>query len=326
MSALSGHAQLLNAQRPLDEVLVDLSLSEQTRHALKTMLKAREFASEELRLPDNDSYRNYADLGRKYAVWNVVATPAFSLTAKQWCFVFVGCISYRGYYQQAQAEKYAAVLQAQGFDVQVVGARAYSTLGWSDDPLLNTMLYRSEARRVGIIFHELAHQQLFIKGDTSFNEAFASLIEEEGVRRWFISQKKTEAFQHYLDEQQRDAGFKKMLLQTREKLQNLYRQNRTAENMQKEKARIFLDLKAEFKALKKIQPVFSAYDHWMAQDLNNAHLALVATYFDYVPAFAQLLKDEQGDLPAFYMAAEKLAAQEPQQRRLQLQQWAKKAR
>ncbi len=330
LGALSGHAQLLNAQHPLDQVLADPALPAQTRARLKTMQEARDFASRELGLPDNDSYRSYADLGREYAVWNVVATPSYSLTPKQWCFIFVGCISYRGYYQRQQAETYAEALRAQGLDVQVAGARAYSTLGWSNDPLLNTMLYRSEARRVGIIFHELAHQQLFIKGDSTFNESFATFVEQEGVRRWFLlrdqAQGRTADYQAYLTELDRDARFRQLLIQTREKLQRLYQQKTDESYKQKEKTRIFSKLKQSFAELKKSDLAFSAYDRWMAQDLNNAHLALVATYNEYVPAFVQLLKAKQGDLRAFYRAAEELAQDDQEKRRTQLQQWAKNGR
>ncbi len=323
---LSGHAELLNAQRPLDEVLGDPAVSVQTREILKTMRQAREFASQELGLPDNDSYRYYADLGREYAVWNVVAVPRFSLSSKQWCFVFIGCVSYRGYYRQAQAQDYADLLQAEGLDVQVSGARAYSTLGWSDDPLLNTMLYRLEARQVGIIFHELAHQQLYIKGDSTFNESFATAVEQEGIRRWFIAMGDVEAFQHYQDSQQRDEQFKQLLLQTREELQTLYQAKENVDDKQKEKVRIFSELKQHFTALQKSDSAFSVYETWMAQDLNNAHLALIATYNEHVPAFAQLLIEKQGDMPAFYVALEELADKDLQTRNNLLQQWAKKGR
>lgn len=323
MHALSGHAQLLNAQRPLAEVLADPALSAQTRIRLESLQAARNFASQKLALPDNDSYRSYADLGRQYAVWNVVATPPYSLKPKQWCFIFVGCINYRGYYQRAQAEAYADQLRAQGLDVEVGGVRAYSTLGWSDDPLLNTMLYRSEARRVGIIFHELAHQELFIKGDTTFNESFATAVEQEGVRRWFLAQGKPARYQAYMDERKRDTRFRQMLLQTRKKLEKLYRQNIDEAHRQKEKKRIFSELKQTFARLKKSQPAFSVYDHWMAQDLNNAYLALVATYHQYVPALMHLLKARRGDLPAFYRAAAAIAHEDPQKRKILLRQWAK---
>ncbi|VAX08168.1 PUTATIVE ZINC PROTEASE PROTEIN [hydrothermal vent metagenome] len=324
--AVSGHAELLNAQRSLDEVLADPAVSVKTRETLKTMLKAREFASQELGLPDNDSYRNYVDLGREYAVWNVVATAQFSLSPKQGCFVFVGCISYRGYYRQAQAQDYADSLQAEGLDVQVSGARAYSTLGWSDDPLLNTMLYRSEARQVGIIFHELAHQQLYIKGDSTFNESFATAVEQEGIRRWFLAQGNSAGYQRYQDSQQRDEQFKQLLLQVREELQLLYQAKKDVTEKQEEKVQIFSELKQHFARLRKTDPAFSVYEGWMAQDLNNAHLALIATYNEYVPAFAQLLKEKQGELPAFYAELKKIAQEDALTRRNLLHQWAKKAR
>ena len=319
LDALSGHAEVLNGQRLLDEVLADPALDKQTHARLQTMQAAREFASRELVLPDNDSYRGYTDLGRDYVLWNVVATPAFSLKPKQWCFVFVGCMSYRGYYRREQADAYADILRAEGLDVQVAGVPAYSTLGWTADPLLNTMLYRSEARRVGLLFHELAHQQLYIKGDTSFNESFASTVEQEGVRRWFAGKDQVEEYQRWLDKRARDQQFKQLILQTREKLQLLYRQRLTPQMMRQHKGQLFGGLKRAFAVLKKSDPAFSAYDAWMTQDLNNAHLALIATYYEYVPAFTQLLKDKQGNLPAFYRAAKQVSEQPPAQRQKMLQ-------
>jgi len=314
LDALSGHAEVLNGQRPLDEVLADPTLDQATHQRLQTMQAAREFASRELALPDNDSYRGYTDLGRDYVLWNVVATPAFSLKPKQWCFIFVGCMSYRGYYRREQAEAYAEILRAEGLDVQVAGVPAYSTLGWTADPLLNTMLYHSEARRVGLLFHELAHQQLYIKGDTSFNESFASAAEQEGVRRWFAGKDQAEEYQHWLAMRVRDQQFKQLILQTREKLQVLYRQRLAPQMMHQHKAQLFGELKQAFAVLKKSDPAFSTHDHWMAQDLNNAHLALIATYYEYVPALTQLLTDKQGDLPAFYQAAKQISEQPPAQR------------
>jgi len=214
--------------------------------------------------------------------------------------------------------------------VQVTGARAYSTLGWTDDPLLNTMLFRSEARRVGIIFHELAHQQLYLKGDSTFNESFATAVEQEGVRRWFLTQAQEAAdYQAYLQQQARDRRFRQLLLQTRKKLQALYQQGDHKQDdeaqLRQQKAHIFAELKQAFAELKKTEPAFSAYDHWMAQDLNNAHLALLATYHEYVPAFRHMLEQQQGDLPAFYKMAQDLAREDLQKRTTILQQWAKNA-
>ena len=316
--ALAGHAELLNAQRPLDEVLADPAVDAETRARLKTLQQAREFASRELGLPDNDSYRGYADLGRDYAVWNVIATPPFSLEPKRWCFLFVGCLSYRGYYRRAQAEARADSLRAEGLDVQVAGARAYSTLGWTDDPLLNTMLYASGARRAGLLFHELAHQQLFVKGDTTFNESFATTVEEEGVRRWLRSRGRQEEYRAWRAARARDTRFRQLLLQTRARLQALYRQRLAPAHMRERKARIFADLKQRFAALKQREPAFADYAAWMAQDLNNAHLALLAAYHEYVPGFRRLLAQQGGDLRAFYRAAQALAAQPEKIRRARL--------
>ena len=186
MDLMAGHSELLEQQKPISEILIDKETNLKLRELLETSQNIRNFASNRLDLPENDSYRMYADLKRRYAVWNVIAAKEFSVEPKKWCFLFVGCLSYRGYFSKEDAMAYASELKNEGYDVYVVGASAYSTLGWFDDPLLNTMMYKSEARRAGVIFHELAHQVVYIEGDSAFNEAFATTVEEEGIQRWMV--------------------------------------------------------------------------------------------------------------------------------------------
>jgi len=183
MDLMAGHSELLERRKPVAEIIADEKTSPKLRKLLKTSENIRDFASNNLDLPKNNSYRQYADLNRRYAVWNVIAAEEFSIHAKKWCFLLVGCLSYRGYFSKQVAMDYSAELKKQGYDVYVAGASAYSTLGWFDDPLLNTMMLKSEAQRAGIIFHELAHQVVYIDDDSAFNEAFATAVEEEGIRR-----------------------------------------------------------------------------------------------------------------------------------------------
>ncbi len=305
--AVNGHSDILNLERPISEILVEPDLDPELRKSLEQMQRARDFASKELGLPENNSYREYADIGREYVIWNVIATEEFSVIAQQWCFLFAGCVSYRGYFDKADAKEYAKKLQGRGMDVYVAGARAYSTIGWFDDPLLNTMLYRNEAMRVGVLFHELAHQQLYVQDDTAFNEAFATIVAQEGVRRWFISRSDARAYEAYLQSEKRRGEFHSLLKQAREKLQELYDHSHEAELMRSKKQAIFRQFKVDYQELKAGWDNDKRYDAWMAQPLNNAHLALVATYHEFVPAMKAYLDKADSNLPLFYQQMEQLA-------------------
>lgn len=305
--AVDGHRDILNQEQPISEILAEPELDPELRKLLEQMQQARDFASEELGLPENNSYREYADIGRDYVIWNVIATEEFSVEPQTWCFPFAGCVSYRGYFSKSDAEDFADQLRIESKDVYVVGTRAYSTLGWFDDPLLNTMLYRDEAMRVGVLFHELAHQKLYVQDDTAFNEAFATAVAQEGVRRWFLYNSNTSEYERYLESQQYRAEFNVLLKQTRSRLQELYKQSDDPVSMRKAKQRVFLQLKKDYAGLKYNWDHDNRYDTWMAQPLNNAHLALVEIYHELVPAFKRYLQNAEGDLLLFYKQIDQLS-------------------
>lgn len=321
---IQGHSEILSKQQPVQEVIDNPKTSPLLRERLINTQAARNFASEKLLLPDNDSYRNYADIGREYVVWTVVATPPYSIKAKEWCFIVVGCLSYRGYFSKESAEEFAEDLKKQNMDVYVSGIKAYSTLGWFDDPLLSTMLYKSEAYRVGIIFHELAHQKIYIEDDTASNEAFASAVELEGIKAWFSQAGKKQEYQNYLVSRQRDEDFKKILRQTREQLNILYLSSLQKETMQKRKQEIFIQMQESYKNFKKRWNEYSGYDKWMSNKLNNAHLALVATYNDRIPAFQKIFKDSGNNYALFYKKVEVLMALEKTKRNLEFEKMLSK--
>ncbi len=306
--AVNGHLTVLSEQESIREILQQPDLGSSLREKLVLATQAREFASTELLLPDNDSYRYYSDIKRPYVVWNVIATEQYSITARQWCFLIVGCVSYRGYFNKPDAKAYADTLVAQGYDVNISGAQAYSTLGWFDDPLLSTMIQHNEARLVGLIFHELAHQQVYIDDDSAFNEAFATSVEVEGVRRWFTRQTASEseqskkAFKQYLIARQRTVEFKHMLKSTQLKLESLFKSKSFINSTNRVflKQQVFNELQTDYQKLKKSWQGYVGYDQWMKRDLNNAHLALVATYYDKVPAFLAVLKSVDNDIKKYY--------------------------
>jgi predicted aminopeptidase len=318
--SIQGHLDVMSKRQPIVGLLESPETPEELRHKLERVVLIREFAHRELQLPDNDSYRSYADVGRRFVVWNVVAAPEFSLQPRQWCFPVAGCVSYRGYFSEERARAYAERLHEQGYDVYVGGVQAYSTLGWFDDPLLNTMLARSEADLAGVIFHELAHQQLYIQDDTIFNESFAVAVEREGVRRWLAQHGAPGAVQHYLAAKQRQDEFVALVLGARERLETLYRSELPEEAMRREKARAFEQLVRDYAALRDARWGGNRqYDGWFARDLNNARLATIAAYYKYVPAFEQLIEESGGDLGRFYAAARGIGELPRPRRRAELE-------
>lgn len=306
MQAATGQAGVMARSRPIAEVIARPGTAADTREKLQLAERARAFAIAELGLPDGKSFRKYADLGRPYAVWNVVATPEFSVEARRWCFPVAGCVAYRGYFRESHARATARRLAARGDDVAVGGVATYSTLGHLADPIFNTMLGWRETRLVGTIFHELAHERLYVAGDSEFNEAFASVVEEEGVRRWLEARGGTEELAAYRASRQREAEFAALLRDARQRLARLYADDSAESTRRIEKQREFGRLKFEFQRLKQQWGSGMGYDSWFARALNNAHLASVATYHDCVPGLRRELA-AAGSLPAFYARAAELA-------------------
>lgn len=306
--SVQGHFSMLNAARPLPEVIADPATDAALRHRLERAKQMRQFASEELALPNNKSYTSYADLKRPYVVWNVFAAPELSLKLKQWCYPVVGCAGYRGYFDRAGAEEMAAGLKAEGLDISVSGVPAYSTLGWFSDPLLNTFINGSEGQVAGLVFHELAHQTVFVGGDTTFNESFATAVEREGVRRWLDAHGTAADRRAYQDFAERRASFVALLLKYRGLLEQNYASATTDEAKRAHKRELLSAMRVEYAQLKTSWGGFSGYDRYFAQDLGNAHLAAVGAYNDLVPAFDALLVESQGQMPVFYEKVRRLAA------------------
>ena len=317
--AISGQLEILAKRRPIEEVLSDPATPAQTRDQLKLVRRLRDFAIQELALPDNQSYRRYADLDRPFAVWNVFAAPELSLEPKKWCFIVAGCVPYRGYFARDKAEQFAASFKQKGYDVYVGGVPAYSTLGWFNDPLLNTFIHRSEAELAGLLFHELAHQKIYVSGDSAFNESFVTVIELEGVKRWFQQSGNAKEAEAYRLKIQRREEFIALVLEHRARLKEIYASSLIDAEKRMVKARVFEELRNDYAKLKTIWNGYSAFDNWFKQDLNNAHLAAIGLYSQYVAAFQALLAQHGGNLAAFYREVERLAQLPPDERAVVLQ-------
>ena len=305
--AIQGHYKILEERQPISEIIEDPDSPVNLRERLAFILEVREFAEKELRLPVKNNYLTYVDLQRPYVVWNVFAAPELSLTPKTWCYPVAGCAAYRGYFSKENARQYADELTEQGYDVYVTGVTAYSTLGWFDDPVLSTFLQFSEAQSAALIFHELAHQVLYVKGDTVFNESFATAVEQEGLQRWLTATQAARSYRGYLKNYYRQKQFIQLIMHYRGKLETLYRSNVPALEKRAGKASIFSELQNEFEGLKTAENGFSVYDNWMNYSLNNAKIASVTAYHDFVPAFNKMLTANEGDLNRFYQECRKLA-------------------
>jgi predicted aminopeptidase len=307
VQSVQGQLSLMSRREPITRVIARRSTPAALRGQLEAVAVIRNFASRELGLPDNGSYRSYADVGRRYVVWNVVAAPEFSVDAKQWCYPIVGCVAYRGYFVEDRARRFAARLRARGFDVLVGGVAAYSTLGHFNDPVLNTMMGWSDVDLAAIIFHELTHQLLYVPNDSSFNEALAVTVEEEGVRRWLHARGRDADLAHHTLEQDHYARVIELLTATRAELRAVYVSGFPPDRMREKKRAAFAALRASFAALKADWGGHAPFEYWFADDINDAHLASIATYFACVPGFQRELKAVGGDLTAFYARVRALA-------------------
>lgn len=319
--AVRGQVSMINSARDIDEVLQDPQSSVALRERLASSQRIRNFASRELGLPDNASYRRYVALPRPFALWNVVATPELSLQPKTWCFPIAGCVSYRGYYDEAEARAYAAQLRLEGYDVQVSGVPAYSTLGWFSDPLLSSFAGYPDPDLARLMFHELAHQVLYLSGDSQFNESFATAVENAGLARWLACAGDDAQRLRVASAQVRQQQFLALLREQRSALQSAYRDLPNDAAKREAKQRILSQLHSKYAELKQSWGGFAGYDRWFSAPVGNAHLAAVATYHEYVPAFTTLLR-QQSQFSDFYSQAKILSEQPVEVRGQTLQRLA----
>ncbi|WP_189398346.1 aminopeptidase [Arenicella chitinivorans] len=300
-----GHTRIMLARQPVEEAID--TATEPLRSQLILSKQVRRFAVDELGLPNNRSYRHYVALNREYPVWNVVAAEEFSIEPKYWCYLVIGCAAYRGYFKQSSAHAYANGLAQDGFETSVSGASAYSTLGWFADPILPSMLRYGDVAFIETLLHEMAHQRLYVNGDSEFNEAFASLVGEEGTRRW-LRQYRPHALPDYNARIQAVEQFGELVQSTKATLQSVYALNVSAETKRRQKQLALTQMQQEYARMRDEQwngkPWF---DNWFRQPVNNARLAGFSTYRAKIPMLSQLLIKCAGDLARFYQRLEQVA-------------------
>ena len=319
-----GQFHIVSLRQPIEEIISDPQTDSVLKKKLEHVLALREFAENDLSLPVDDNYLNYVDLKRPFVVWNVSAAPEFSLSPKTWYYPIVGHASYRGYFSKEKANAFADQLKSEGYDVYVGGVTAYSTLGWFSDPVFNTIIKGRNDATAALIFHELAHQILYVSDDTTFNESFATTVEQEGLRRWMEENENMTGYNNYLERRRRRETFISLMTKYRKKLEELYRQDLKTDDMRQRKAAVFQSLKNEYETQKSTWGGYTGYDAWVNDQLNNAKLNSIGAYYDLVPAFNHLLASEDGNLEVFYKKCRHLGDLPRAERSKRLKEWSLK--
>ena len=316
VQATRGQIEVLSKREPIDEVLASPETAEELGRRLRLVQEARQFSIDELYLPDNKSYRSYSDLERDFVVWNVFAAPEFSLEAREWCYPIVGCVSYRGYFSEEAANGEAAKLRRKGFDSAVGGVPAYSTLGNFNDPVLNTMMRWDDVKLVSTLFHELAHQVLYIKDDTAFNESFATAVEEIGIERWLAKNGRQGDMASYRSQKELHRRLVELVNAAKLDLADYYGRDIDPDIMRNLKSVRLDQLSSDVR--RELRAAGHNENHWLTRDLNNARLLPMSLYDEQVPAFLALYADCDSNLQCLYEQAATLAALEPAVRQARL--------
>ncbi|MBI5446012.1 MAG: aminopeptidase [Deltaproteobacteria bacterium] len=316
---VGGQLDISRRAQPIEQVLADPATDPVLRTKLEAVGRIRQFATSELNLPE-DGYRTYADLGRPYVLWNVFAAPELSLEPKQWCFPVAGCVNYKGYFSQEDAAAYASSLRSEGYEVYLGGVPAYSTLGWFNDPVLNTFIHYPEPELARLIFHELAHHVAYAKDDCVFNESFATAVERAGLERWLDRNGAAGQRETLEKAEVRRTAFYGLVGEYRERLREVYASARNDEEKRESKGQVLVDLRAAYERLKATWDGYRGYDAWFGDGPNNAQLASISVYTQHVPAFQQLLTSCSGDYPTFFERVRALAKLPKSQREARLRE------
>lgn len=319
IQAALGHMQLMLAREPIEHLVQRADTDEALRERLQLVREMRAFASRELALPDNRSYRQFVELDREQLLWSVMALPEFSLRPKQWCYPVIGCQSYRSYFREDRARDLAEQLEAAGYEAIVRPVGAYSTLGWFADPITDHMLRRGDLSLAELLFHELAHQEVFVRGDTMFNEGYATFVGEQGVREWLRARDQHAALERWESRRQRVHRFNALLREKRAELARLYVSGLPEEAMRHRKNAIFDSIRVSFQQqLVADDPEMADLASWFDRPITNARLASVALYRHWVAAFDVLFRQVDGDWQAFHAAVAELAEYPEAERKARL--------
>lgn len=305
--AVKGQTHLLSQRVSVEQLIQDPTTSERLRNRLLYSREIIHFANETLHLNTGNAYQSYVDVKRPHVIYNLVAAPPLSLTPKTWCYPIIGCQSYRGFFDLDMAKATEKDLQSEGMETWLGGVSAYSTLGWFDDPLLNTFIYRDDVELAALLIHELSHRQIYIEGDTAFNESFATAVEQAGLALWLVKDKHEGLIQRHQQQYEQRQQFVDLISQTLEVLRKTYNSHASDDEKRQQKHKIIANMRAQHQQLKENWGGKSPYDRWFSSPINNAKLLTVSSYHQYVPGFLTMLHKADGNWPIFYQLVEELA-------------------
>ncbi|MFT5030311.1 MAG: putative aminopeptidase [Candidatus Binatia bacterium] len=325
--AARGHFRILADRQSIDETIEASVVEPDVSRKLSLILELRKFAEKELGLKPGKHYLDYVELDRRFVVWNVSASPEFSMDSIGWWYPFLGTLTYRGYFDESRARAFGARQKQDGYDVFVGGVEAYSTLGWFNDPVLSSFIGRRDDALAELIFHELAHQKIFVRGDTDFNEAYATAVAQEGLRRWLIARGEPDAIERRRVAFERETQFVSLVITARDRLEALYdsideeeMDEAAEEQARARKSAIVEQLRADYRTVRDGQwGGYDGYDRWIALPINNAQLNTIDTYYRRVPAFREMLRGAHGDLEAFYRDVKRLKRMKKKERTAELE-------
>ena len=321
MHVADGQLSLLNKTRAISDILADPDTPQKLSVQLEQVDAIRRYAFQQLLLPESDSYSKYADVGRPWVVKNLFASPELSLKPVSWCYPILGCASYRGFFDETRLQDFVQQLEQQGHDVYISNVSAYSTLGWFDDPVLNTFVFWPETSLAGLIFHELAHQLLYVEADSRFNESFATAVQQIGIQRWLHSKNRSAQLKNYQQRLRNRRQVLALIEQSRDQLATVYASTDNEPQKRDAKQRIIRQLKSDYQSLAANFQIKEGYARWFERDINNAQLAAISTYQHWVPAFLSIYQDSQEQLPIFYERVRLLAEMAQDQRDFCIEQW-----
>lgn len=321
MQSVDGHLSIVHNKKDIEDLIADKNTDKKLAKRLQLVRGIRQFAIDELALPDSGSYTDYADLGRNFVLKNLFAAEAFSIKPKQWCYPVIGCAGYRGYFNEQQLERFSNELKQQGYDIYIANVPAYSTLGWFNDPVLNTFIYWPDYLLAGLIFHELSHQHVYVDGDSQFNESFAVAVQQSGVEIWLTSNGELDKLNKYRQHINNRKQVIQLIIRSREELKDIYATTMQLPEKKAAKEQAIEKLKSQYQDMSAGFDVPDGFSRWFGGDINNARLASISTYYAYVPAFKNLLKQNNNNFTAFLGQVKAISELSVEQRKQCMQYW-----
>lgn len=307
-------AKILGRRRPISDVVADPATTESTRRKLQLVTQARSFADEQLGLDAGESYTTYSWVESDTLLMVVSAARKDRFQAYTWWFPIVGRVPYKGYFNFEHAYDEARELEAEGYDTDVRPSAAFSTLGWFNDPLLNTLLRYNDISLAGTVVHEITHNSLYLPGQAGFNESFANFVGDRGAATFFCTREGADSALCKTAESawQDNLVFGAALSDLVARLEQVYGDSALSVPQKIDRrAAVFRDWAQSYRT--QVVPRFRtlAFRTYADDPLNNARLIGTRLYYQRLDLFEQVFQKYNQDLRAATHAIIKAAEARP---------------